>query len=123
MTCGHSLFASKPSPHKTGYQPPVALEPPAGQENAPNPAQKALRSSSRQKKASFPAQNGIPPACRAGKCPKSCAEGAPWQFQAEKGIFSGSGSNKKAAMQPLSMWSISDSNRSPLDCQSNALAR
>ena len=89
MTCGHSLFTLQPSPHKAEYLPPAALEPPAGQENAPNPAQKVLRSSSRQEKASFPARNGSPPACRAGKCPKSCAESTPWQFQAEKGIFSG----------------------------------
>ena len=42
-----------------------------------------------QKKVSFPARNGIPTACRAGKCPKSCAEGAPEAFGAEKGIISG----------------------------------
>ena len=60
-----------------------------GQENAPQPARRALRGGSGQKKASFPAQNGIPTACRAGKCPSTCAEGAPRLFRAEKGIFSG----------------------------------
>ena len=43
----------------------------------------------RQKKVSFPARNGIPTACRAGKHSKSCAEGAPRRLWAEKGIFSG----------------------------------
>ena len=66
----------------TGYQPP------AGQKNAPNPTRKVPRRNLRQKKVSFPARNGMPPACRAGKCPKSCAEGAPEVFGAEKGIIS-----------------------------------
>ena len=67
----------------------MGYHPPAGQENAPNPAQKVLCSGYRQKKASFPARNGIPTACRAGKCLSTCAEGAPRQFRAEKGIISG----------------------------------
>ena len=67
---------------RMGYQPS------AGQENAPNPARKVPRRYLKQKKVSFPAQNGIPPACRAEKRPKSCAEGAPEAFGAEKGIFS-----------------------------------
>ena len=50
---------------------------PDEQKNAPNPARKVLRRHLEQKKASFPAQNGIPTACRAGKGGKSCAEGAP----------------------------------------------
>ena len=61
-----------------------ALQRHLGQENAPKPAQKVPRGSSGQKKVSFPARNGIPPACRAGKCPKTCAEGAPRQFRAGK---------------------------------------
>ena len=62
--------------------------PPAGQKNAPNPARKVPQRHLEQKKASFPAQNGMPTAFRAGKCPKSCAEGTPEAFEAEKGIFS-----------------------------------
>ena len=58
--------------------------PPAGQENAPKPAQRALRGGSGQENASFPARNGISPASRAGKCPSTCAEGAPRQFRAGK---------------------------------------
>ena len=42
----------------------MGYRPPARQKNAPNPARKVLRGGSRQKKASFPAQNGIPTACR-----------------------------------------------------------
>ena len=67
----------------------IGYHPPAGQENAPNPARKVLRGGSGQKKVSFPARNRIPPACRAGKCPKSGAEGAPRRLRAEKGIISG----------------------------------
>ena len=63
----------------------IGYQPPAGQENAPYPAQRVLQWHSRQKKASFPARNGIPPSSRAGKCPKSGAEGAPEVFGAEKG--------------------------------------
>ena len=64
------------------YQPPAKLK------NTPNPARKVLRGGSRQKKASFPARNGLSPASWAEKRPKSCAEGAPRRLQAEKGIFS-----------------------------------
>ena len=66
----------------------TGCRPPAEQENAPNSARRVPRRHLRQKKASFPARNGIPTACRAGKCPKSCAEGASEAFEAEKGIFS-----------------------------------
>ena len=67
----------------TGYQPP------AERENTRNPARKVLRGGSGQKKASFPARNGIPTARRAGKCPSTCADGSPCWLRAEKGIFSG----------------------------------
>ena len=66
----------------TGYQPP------AEQENTPNPARKVLRGGSGQKKVSFLARNGIPTACRAENHPKSGAEGAPRRLRAEKGIIS-----------------------------------
>ena len=66
----------------------IRYPPPPVQKNTPNPAQKVPRGGSEQKKASFPAQNGIPPASRAGKRPKSCAEGASRQLRAEKGINS-----------------------------------
>ena len=59
-----------------------------GQKNTPNLAQKVPRRHLGQKKVSFPARNGIPAACRAGKHPKSCAEGASEAFVAEKGIIS-----------------------------------
>ena len=83
-----------------GYHPPPGQEnapQPArkvprgssGQENAPKPAQRALQRHLGQKKVSFPARNGIPPASRAGKCPSTCAEGAPRRFRAEIGIISG----------------------------------
>ena len=65
----------------TGYQPP------AEQENAPNPARKVPRRYLGQKKASFPARNGIPTACRAEKCPKSCADGAPRRSRQKKASF------------------------------------
>ena len=63
-------------------------QPPPKQENTSYPAQKVPRSGFGQKKVSFPAQNGIPPASRAEKRLISRAEGASEAFQAEKGIFS-----------------------------------
>ena len=67
----------------------TGIHPPPEQKNAPQPARNVLRRHLRQKKASFPARNGIPTASRAGKCPSTCAESAPRKFRAEKGIFSG----------------------------------
>ena len=46
----------------------IGYHPPAGQENAQNPARKVIRGGSGQKKVSFPAQKRIPPACRGRKC-------------------------------------------------------
>ena len=49
----------------------------SGGNRAQIPARKVLRGGSGQKKVSFPARNGMPTACRAGKHLNSCAEGAP----------------------------------------------
>ena len=56
----------------------------SGGKRAQIPARKMPRRHLGQKKASFPARNGMPPACRAGKHPKSRAEGAPRRLRAEK---------------------------------------
>ena len=60
----------------------MGCQPPAEQKNSPILARKVHRRHLGQKKVSFPARNGMPTACRAGKQPNSCAEGASEAFGA-----------------------------------------
>ena len=66
----------------------TGMQPPAGQKNALQPARKVLRRHLEQEKVSNPARKRNAAACRAGKCPLACAEGAPEAFGAGKGIKS-----------------------------------
>ena len=80
--CRGSIWGGKRCyfPRRIGYPPPPE------QKNAPIPARRVPLRHLGRKKASFSARNGIPTACRAGKHPNSCAEGAPEVFREEKGI-------------------------------------